>query len=202
MKKIAISQRVDFLPKRKEVRDSLDQKLIILISMCNFIPILVPNSLVNDSKNEVNTKLENFLRTLAIEGIILSGGNNIGEEIKRDKTERILLNFALKNKLPLLGICRGMQMIANFAGEKLHHVKGHADTRNQLRGSINREVNSYHDYSISKCPNDFKVIAHSLDGEIEAIKHKSLPWEGWMWHPEREEKFLEEDINRIKNLFL
>ena len=87
-----------------------------------FIPILVPNSLVNDSKNEVNTKLENFLRTLAIEGIILSGGNNIGEEIKRDKTERILLNFALKNKLPLLGICRGMQMIANFAGEKLHHV--------------------------------------------------------------------------------
>ncbi len=202
MKKIAISQRVDFLPKRKEVRDSLDQKLIILISMCNFIPILVPNSLVNDSKNEVNTKLENFLRTLAIEGIILSGGNNIGEEIKRDKTERILLNFALKNKLPLLGICRGMQMIANFAGEKLHHVKGHADTRNQLRGSINREVNSYHDYSISKCPNDFNVIAHSLDGEIEAIKHKSLPWEGWMWHPEREEKFLKEDINRIKNLFL
>ena len=48
----------------------------------------------------------------------------------------------------------------------------------------------------------FKVIAHSLDGEIEAIKHKSLPWEGWMWHPEREEKFLKEDINRIKNLFL
>ena len=44
MKKIAISQRVDYLQKRNEIRDSLDQKLIKLISICNFIPILVPNN--------------------------------------------------------------------------------------------------------------------------------------------------------------
>ena len=156
--------------------------------MIDFIPLWQPSPPCN-------------LNRISPNGIILSGGNNIGDEIKRDITEKILINFALKNKLPLLGICRGMQMIANFSGENIHPVKGHSRTRNQIKGCINREVNSFHDYSISKCPKHFEVLAYSLDGEIEAIKHKSLPWEGWMWHPEREDKFVDEDIDRIKKLF-
>jgi putative glutamine amidotransferase len=45
------------------------------------------------------------------------------------------------------------------------------------------------------------VIARSEDGSIEAIRHTSLLWEGWMWHPEREETFASHDIRRLKMLF-
>ena len=47
------------------------------------------------------------------------------------------------------------------------------------------------DTGIGRDP-DFNIIAKSSDGEIEGIKHSSLPWEGWMWHPERDK-----EINKI-----
>ncbi|MBA4741019.1 MAG: gamma-glutamyl-gamma-aminobutyrate hydrolase family protein, partial [Burkholderiales bacterium] len=73
-------------------------------------------------------------------------------------------------------------------------------TRHQLQGQISAEVNSYHDYSLAACPKSFEVLARSQDGEIEAIRHLSLPWEGWMWHPEREVTFASRDIDRFKGL--
>jgi putative glutamine amidotransferase len=38
------------------------------------------------------------------------------------------------------------------------------------------------------------------DGVIEAIRHEQFPWEGWMWHPEREEVFNMIDTLRMKRL--
>ena len=46
----------------------------------------------------------------------------------------------------------------------------------------------------------FKIIAHSEDGNIEAIIHKDLSWEGWMWHPERDEEFSELNKERLKKV--
>jgi putative glutamine amidotransferase len=80
-------------------------------------------------------------------------------------------------------------------------VKGHLRTRHQLTGTISSEVNSYHGYSIAACPHGFEVLARSEDGEIEAIRHRTLSWEGWMWHPEREDHFAAHDMHRIKALF-
>jgi putative glutamine amidotransferase len=40
----------------------------------------------------------------------------------------------------------------------------------------------------------------SQDGEIEAIEHTTLPWQGWMWHPEREAEFAASDQIRFKSL--
>ena len=62
------------------------------------------------------------------------------------------------------------------------------------------EVNSFHN-ALEKEPSEFEVSARAEDGVIEAIRHKTLPWLGLMWHPEREKEFREEDLNTIKALF-
>ena len=110
------------------------------------------------------------------EAIVLSGGNDLGTYPEREQTEKLLLNYAWNQQLPLLGICRGMQMMAHWTGTELHKVTGHVRSRHQLTGIIEREVNSYHEYSLRNCPEGFEVLANSEDGEIEAIQHRSQPW--------------------------
>lgn len=192
MRLVCISQRVDINNNNDEVRDALDQRLNDLILRCGYLPVPVPN-ILGDS-------ISDWLSIVKPSAIILSGGNDVGQCPQRDDIEHALLLFAKRNQLPLLGICRGMQMIANFHGVKLHNVIGHVRTRHNLTGEISDQVNSFHNYSISSCPKGFKVLAFSEDGEIEAIRHLSLNWEGWMWHPEREELSIK-DVVRIKKLF-
>jgi putative glutamine amidotransferase len=145
--------------------------------------------------------LETWVAAVEPHAFVLSGGNDIGRCRERDLTESWLLEYASHHRKALLGICRGMQMMAHWAGVDLCSVQGHVRTRHSLSGEIAGEVNSYHSFSLADCPVDFEVIARSEDGEIEAVRHKSLPWEGWMWHPEREDKFSARDVQRIKFLF-
>lgn len=203
MRVVAISQRVDVFPERHESRDALDSRLISLLMVAGFISVPVPNRLYTELPNAefYHGVLDAWLAAVRPTAFVLSGGNDIGEYIERDLTEGWLMDFANKHKLPLLGICRGMQMMAHWVGTGLHPVTGHVRTRHKLIGRFSSEVNSYHNYSLNNCPEGFEVLARSEDGEIEAIGHQSLPWEGWMWHPEREEEFKEEDVQRIKELF-
>ena len=64
---------------------------------------------------------------MLLDGFIFSGGNDIGEMDLRDKSEHTL-NYAEKNKMPVLGICRGMQLMAVWAGADLIKVQGHVRT--------------------------------------------------------------------------
>jgi len=191
---VAVSQRVDIHPNRNEKRDALDHELCNWINEAGYLTVPVPNMLGQD-------KLLLWLKRLQPSAIILSGGNNIGEEKNRDKTEVELLNFAQQFSLPLLGICRGMQMIGIWAGGALKNVEGHIGSSHLLYGEIVGEVNSYHNFSLCECPSSFEVIAVDENNYIEAIRHQTLPWEGWMWHPEREKVFQINHIQRLRNLF-
>lgn len=188
---VGISQRIDHIHERNEYRDALDQKLIQWVQACGFTPIPIPN----------NIFVPTWLSAINPKAIILSGGNNIGEYTDRDHTEKRLLEYANHCKLPVLGLCRGMQMMGLFSGASLHAVAGHVNTRHQLHGVFTHNVNSFHAFSLMSCPDNFQVIARAEDGAIEAIKHNTLPWEGWMWHPERELKFDTNDIERLRGLF-
>jgi putative glutamine amidotransferase len=198
VKAVAVSQRVDDYPDRNELRDALDQRLIEFLLAAGFLPIPVPNSLFAERAG--GDIFGQWITRIAPQAIVLSGGNDVGSCRLRDLTENSLLDYAEHNHLAVLGICRGMQMIGVRAGVELRTVAGHVRTRHAISGEIVRNVNSYHNLVLAACPAGFDVWARSADGEIEAIRHQTLPWEGWMWHPEREPTFAVDDIARLRKL--
>ena len=196
---VAISQRVDFIESHKEFRDSLDHRLSEFVIHAGFIPSPIPNLL--------EEKLNKYLKGLNPGYIILSGGNDIGLCKVRDRTEQLLLEYSENNNIPILGICRGAQFIAQYYGASLVKIKGHVAKDHEIKiihsSSVYlRNVNSYHSYSIYNCPDQFSTFAYCInDQSIEGISHKKRKCEGWMWHPERFNQFDTRDIDRLKSLF-
>lgn len=193
MKIVAISQRVDYYHERLEVRDSLDQRLIQLIVQAGYIPVQIPNFFCLQISSHLKF-LTDWLLEIKPSGFVLSGGNDIGGCEGRDQTEFAILDFAEKFNLPVIGICRGMQLLGVREGVPLHRVVNHVNIRHKVSGNVEREVNSFHNFSLQSCPNNYLISAASNDGEIEAMSHKYLPWVGCMWHPERDLDLFSEEI--------
>ena len=198
---IAVSQRITKLKKIKESRDSLDVRLTKLLFDCNLKPILIPNVL-NSKKKLLNS----LLTKLKLKGLVLTGGEDFGKNKNRDETELNLLNWALKNSLPILGICRGMQLIGKYNNVKLERISNHVKKYHAVSNKskiykFDKKVNSYHEYRISKCPKGFQVSAISNDNTIKAIESKKFKTLAIMWHPERNRKISKNDISNIKTLF-
>jgi putative glutamine amidotransferase len=196
MKLVAISQRVDSHPERRETRDALDQRLVEWVLEAGYLPLPIPNPL-----GMHENALAAWLNIVKPDALLLSGGNDIGESIARDSTEKSLLDFARANALPVLGICHGMQLMGAWAGVPLQPCANHVRTRHDLLGNFTENVNSYHNFALAQCPRDFHITAQTEDGTIEAIRHDTLPWEGWMWHPEREPEFVQRHLEHMRKLF-
>lgn len=201
--KIAISQRVVFSEKGAD-RDCLEQDYVEYYKKFGFVLIPVPN---------VVGGVERWLDGLGIDGIILSGGNDVSPNLYggvsegsdyselRDGSERKMLDYAVRKKIPVLCECRGIQFLnVYFGGGLLQNVgkENHVDKNHDVeivderfRGIFGKGesiVNSYHNHCISESElsEKLKAFAKSADGFIEGVYHPDLPIVGIFWHPERE----------------
>ncbi len=193
--KIGVTTRVVSANGYSENRDALAQV------WGHFLAQALPNAIWMSLPNLGPTEIVPYCQSWGIDRLIFSGGDDIGTVPLRDATELSLLTWSAQQKIPALGICRGMQLMAYRSGIRVTPIKGHAATRHALHGTRDDIVNSFHNLCLAECPDGYEVLAQSEDGCIEAIRHTILPWEGWMWHPEREVVFASRDIERLKDLF-
>lgn len=196
MKIVGITARVDINNEHQERRDCLDQRWMSFLNRCGIQAVILPN---NSSSLSLLHRLD---------GVILSGGNTLvkygGSAPERDALEREIISWATVHKFPLMGVCRGMQVMIDYAGGILIETPSHVAKRHPLKFSdtgISRTVNSYHSFGSTAAPQDYEVCARSDDNIIEAMKHKTLPFYGIMWHPEREESCRQEDIDLFMKIF-
>lgn len=199
MFRLGISQRLDQIEGRNEARDALDYRWSELLWELGILAIPLPTGISDH---------EQYFSELKLDGFILSGGNDIGTAPQRDVLESAVLSFARERRLPVLGVCRGMQFINHYLDGTLVEVTGHVATRHQLEGSlvadrVSNEVNSYHNFAITKqtLGESLHITASSDDGVVEAFEHSTLPWIGIMWHPERELPFSMDDQKLIRDFF-
>lgn len=177
----------------------------------------IPVSLPHVPKELVNGLLER------LDGIIFPGGPDVdptfmGEEPipklgvtnrDRDIFEIALVRTAVAKSIPILGICRGAQIIDVALGGSLyqdlesqypgkvikHHQTGpggqpthfvsvdHNSTIFKTIGD-NVFVNSRHHQAIKSVPSDLKIVATASDGVIEAIENSDASVQAVQWHPE------------------
>lgn len=138
------------------------------------------------------------------DGIILTGGNDLaaygGDAPERDELEQFLIQYSVEQEIPLLGVCRGMQMILNQFGAKLRKVEGHVRVEHPL--SNGDTVNSFHSWGATECYRPLIPEAWSADGVLEAVTHQDHLWiHGIMWHPERYHPPRKQDIQFLKEVF-
>lgn len=125
--------------------------------------------------------------------------------INRDKVERAVFRIALRNKIPMAGICRGLQFLSVMTGGRLiHHLDGHAGLHHEVGFQKDDEVikvNSIH-HQMAIPPKDAYIIGWSADKlsseyigdkdervewagpEVEAAIFPNIKACGVQWHPE------------------
>lgn len=199
---IGISMREVNASEYTEKRDSIAR------DWYKFMQKVLPNAnwilIPNIEKDTIK-----YIKSWQINAFILTGGEDIGKSKERDFSEKQIFKYAQKNSLPILGVCRGLQLIYKWMGgyieqndktfSDLHLAKPHEIILDDNRIII---VNSFHSNKLKEelKPDELKVLARcKLDNSIEAFEGDKIL--GIMWHPEREEIPKNWDSYKIKKLF-
>lgn len=209
MRKIGITMRVVEAQGYNELRDALshDWYEFMEYAFKDTPWLMVPNM----RKNVID-----FVKKWSINSFILSGGNDIGAIPVRDETELAILEYALENKLPVFGVCRGLQLIHHYFGgtllecdPKVHVSQQHTvllsdQLRQELGSAEEYKVNSYHNFGIhSRDLSDrFQITAVTPDQWIEGIAVIEAPIRAVMWHPERDKPYREIDKRLMRHTLL
>lgn len=150
--------------------------------------------------------------------LLLPGGGDVfpgfyGEEIngslepdkELDEKQLALCKLFLRQKKPILGICRGCQLLNVALGgtliqnllfaenhkrkadgaENFHEVTGREDSLMRKLWGIHFRVNSSHHQACNRLGEGLVPTLFAEDGTIEAVEHSSLPVVGVQFHPER-----------------
>jgi putative glutamine amidotransferase len=202
MRFIGVTQRVEVVPVGgggTERRDCLDQAWAPLLHAADCLPIPLPND---------PTVAASMFWELPMDGLLLTGGNHLapygGDAPERDETELRLLESALAcpEPLPILGVCRGMQLLQSAFGLALERVDGHVESEQTITIEGRREtVNSFHYWGTRATVPPLDVWATADDGVVKAIRHRDRPIVGIMWHPERLVPIAERDLALLRTHF-
>jgi len=202
---IAISQRNMKIGKGSN-RDALENDYVQYYEDFGITLLPIPN---------VSKDLRKYFDNISINGIILTGGDDVNPVLygskpeneiiseERDRTEKKLIDIAIDRNIPLLGNCRGAQFInVYFEGKLIRNAKSetsvdHVGNKHKVK-LIDEEaskffnkkkliVNSYHGQGINKegLSSELKAFAITDDGIIEGFYHPKYPLAGILWHPER-----------------
>ncbi len=179
------------------------------------------------------------------QGLLLSGGADIDPVLyndtltsysknlspDRDKQELVLLKWALDDNKPVLGICRGMQLINVAMGGSLHQdivhslpkalnheksveyksfnhlahkIKINNDSQlAKILGSKQVGTNALHHQAVKKVGKGLKATAHTEDGVVEAIELPNKQFViGIQSHPEALEAITEPSWNKLFKAFV
>lgn len=166
-----------------------------------------------------------------IDGLVLTGGGDIdpslydredarslcdGIDPERDRMESAMVDYCTENRIPILGICRGLQfMNVHLGGSLVPHIpddpdaggyhtnREGEDNRHEITvepgsllyravGELDGEVNSSHHQGVRQVPAELAVSARSADGMVEAVEWREPEQKNYMvavqWHPERMER--------------
>ncbi len=127
-----------------------------------------------------------------IRGIILSGGPST---VTKEKFERVPIEIFSK-KIPILGICYGLQLIAKLYGGKIKSSKRKREfgrafifkrRRSELTKNFFKSKSSVwmsHEDAVVKLPKNFQVIAYTKDSRLTIIENKKKKIYGVQFHPE------------------
>lgn len=200
--------RVDQASAYVETRDALAQ------DWGDFMAAALPEHAWLPFPNVGADHAEELAERWGIDGLVLTGGNDLGSAPERDATERALLARALRLDHPVLAVCRGLQLLQASVGGPVDSCgEGHGAVEHEvsfvgsLDGVVERgttaRVNSYHRLGVAEAQlgDGLERLAVTSDGLVEAARLAGRRVVGVQWHPERGRPFRDLDVALARWVF-